>query len=108
MGEMKIHSSFVFDQVSGDLIGFIDLGDPMTNFACLDKDDSIASHTLAFLVRGLFTDFKHIVEYFFTGSVTSIQIMPLFWTTVAVLEVSLHLSGCAAVNDGASPNRNFF
>lgn len=31
MGEMKIQSNLVFDKVSGDLIGFIDLGDPMTN-----------------------------------------------------------------------------
>ena len=34
--------------------------------------------------------------------------MPLFWRTVAVLEVSLNLRVCAAVNDGASPNRKFF
>ena len=108
MDEMKIQSSLVFDKVSGDLIGFIDLGDPMTNFACLSEDDPVASHTLAFLVRGLCTDLKHIIAYFFTGNVTSFQIMPLFWRTVAVLEVSLHLSVIAAVNDGASPNRKFF
>ena len=34
--------------------------------------------------------------------------MPLFWRIVAVLEVSLNLHVCAAVNDGASPNRKFF
>lgn len=34
--------------------------------------------------------------------------MPLFWRTVAVLEVSLNLYVCAAANDGASPNRKFF
>ena len=28
---MKIQSNLVFDKHSGDLIGFIDLGDPMTN-----------------------------------------------------------------------------
>ena len=33
--------------------------------------------------------------------------MPLFWRTVAVLEVSLSLRVCAAVNNGASPNRKF-
>ena len=30
MDEMKIQSNLVFDKYSGDLIGFIDLGDPMT------------------------------------------------------------------------------
>ena len=44
---------------SGDLVGFMDLGDPMTNFACLDDKDIIATHALAFLVRGLCTDVKH-------------------------------------------------
>jgi hypothetical protein len=41
----------VFDKNSGDLVGLIDLGDPMTNFACLDEKDTIATHALAFLVR---------------------------------------------------------
>ena len=59
MGEMKIQSNLVFDKVSGDLIGFIDLGDPMTNFANLGDEDPIASRALAFLVRGLYTDLKH-------------------------------------------------
>lgn len=108
MDEMKIQSNLVFDKVSGDLIGFVDLGDPMTNFANLTDEDPIATHAMAFLVRGLCTDLKHIIAYFFTGNVTSFQIMPLFWRTVAVLEVSLNLHVCAAVNDGASPNRKFF
>ena len=108
MDEMKIQSNLVFDKVSGELIGFIDLGDPMTNFATLTNEDLIATHALAFLVRGLCTDLNHIIAYFFTGNVTSFQIMPLFWRTVAVLEVSLNLHVCAAVNDGASPNRKFF
>ncbi len=108
MDEMKIQSNLVFDKVSGDLVGFIDLGDPMTNFSNLTDEDPIATHALAFLVRGLCTDLKHIIAYFFTGNVTSFQLMPLFWRTVAVLEVSLSLRVCAAVNDGASPNRKFF
>ena len=110
MDEMKIQANPVFDKVSGDLVGFIDLGDPMTNFASLSNEDEdpIASHALAFLVRRLCTDLKHIIAYFLTGNVTSYQIMPLFWRTVAVLEVSLNLHVCAAGNDGASPNRKFF
>ena len=108
MDEIKIKSNRVFDKLSGELIGFVDLGDPMTNFATLADDDHIATHALAFLVRGLCADLKHIIAYFVTGNVTSFQIMPLFWRTVAVLEVSLNLDVCAAVNHGASPNRKFF
>ena len=107
MDEMKIQSNLVYDKFSGDLIGFIDLGDPMTNFSCIEED-VIATHALAFLVRGLCTDIKHIIAYYFTGNVTSFQIMPLFWKAVSVLELSINLWVCAAVNDGASPNRQFF
>ena len=48
MEEMKIQSNLVFDKVSGDLVGFIDLGDPMTNFANLsdEDEDPIASHCI--------------------------------------------------------------
>lgn len=51
MDEMKIQSNLVFDKYSGDLIGFIDLGDPMANFSNLQEEDALASHALAFLVR---------------------------------------------------------
>ena len=49
-----------------------DLGDPMTNEA-FAEEESVATHALAFLVRGLCTD------------------MPIFWKAVAVLELSLNL-----------------
>ena len=50
MDEMKIQSNLVFDKHSGDLIGFVDLGDPMTNYASLGDEDIMATHALAFLV----------------------------------------------------------
>ena len=108
MDEMKIQSDLVFDKNSGDLVGFMDLGDPMTNFACLDEKDTIATHALAFLVRGLCTDVKHIIAYFFTGNVTSYQLMPIFWKVVSTLELSLDLWVVGLVNGGASPNRKLF
>ena len=108
MDEMKIQSNLVFDKYSGDLIGFVDLGDPMTNYACLGDEDVMATHALAFLVRGMCSDMKHIIAYYFTENVTSYQLMSGFWKIVGVLEVSLNLWVIAAVNDGASPNRKFF
>ena len=102
MDEMKIQSNLVFDKHSGDLIGFVDPGDPMTNYASLGDEDVIATHALAFLVRGMCSDLKHVIAYYFTENVTSYQLMSLFWKVIGVLWV------CAAVNDGASPNRKFF
>ena len=49
MDEMKIQENLVFDKSSGELVGFIDLGDPVTTFANVEQDsDPIASHGLAF------------------------------------------------------------
>ena len=106
--EMKIQSNLVFDKYSGDLIGFVDLGDPETNYATLGNEDVMATHALAFLVRGMCTDIKHVIAYYFTENVTSYQLMSVFWKIVGVLELSLNLWVIAAINDGASPNRKFF
>ena len=50
----------------------------------------------------------YALGYFLTKDVTSYQIMPLFWKVVSVLELVCNLWVCAAVSDGASPNRLFY
>ena len=50
MDGMKTQSDLVFDKNSGDLVGFMDLCDPMTNFACLDDKDIIATMLWHFLL----------------------------------------------------------
>ena len=90
MDEMKIQDNLVFDKTSGELIGFIDLGDPLTTYANVDEDTPIASHALAFLVREFCTNLKHVVAYYFTGNVTSFQLLPLFWKVVGVLETTVN------------------
>ena len=101
---MKIESGLPFDKHSGNLVDFIDLGDPMTNFACLQDEDTLATHALAFLVRGFCTDLKHVIVYFFTGNVSSFQLMPVLWKVLSTLEFSLNLYILGLVNDGASAN----
>ena len=108
MDEMKIQSNLVFDKFSGELIGFVDLSDPATNYANLADEEPIATHALAFLVRGLCTDLKLVLAFFFTRDVTAFQMMPLFWRVVSVLELFLNLHVCGVVNDGASANRKLF
>ena len=49
MDEMKVMANLVFDKITGELIGYVDLGDPDTNYATLDKADEIASYGLVFL-----------------------------------------------------------
>lgn len=106
--EMKVLSNLVFEKVTGELIGFVDLGDPDVNFAVLEKADEIATHALVFLIRGVCTQLKFSLAYFATSGVTSIQLLPIFWEAVCVLESSCNLWVIAATSDGASPNRSFY
>ena len=69
LDEMKIQSKLVFDKRSNELIGFIDLGDEHANEA-LASDNELATHALAFLVRGVATDLKYTLAYFLTKDVT--------------------------------------
>ena len=77
--EMKIQSSLVFDKHSDEIIGFVDLDDDNVNIAAFDSRSVIASHVLAFMIRGVASDLKYILEYFSTENATSYQLMTLFW-----------------------------
>ena len=75
--EMKINSNLVFDKVTGELIGYVDLGDPEVNYATLDKIDEIATHALVFFITGVCTELKFSLAHFATDGVTADQLMPL-------------------------------
>lgn len=96
-------ANLVLDKTTGELIGFMDLGDPDLNFGVLEKVDAIASHALAFLVRGICTELK-----FGTSGITAAQLMPIFWEAVCILETTCNLFVTAATSDGASPNTRFY
>ena len=57
--EMKIQENLVWDKHSGDLIGFVDLGDTNINYVTLNKADQLATHVLVFLVRSIVNPFKY-------------------------------------------------
>ena len=105
---MKIRANLVYDKATGELIGFVDLGDPDINFGTLQEVNELATHALTFFVRGVCTDLNFNLAYFATNSVTSYQLYPLFWEAVGILELSVNLWVIATCCDGASPNRRFF
>ena len=105
--DMKIQSKLVFDKHTNELIGFVDLGEEELNISSFGFCE-LATHALVFFVKGAATDLKHALAYFMTRDMTSYQIMPLFWKCVSVLELVCNQWVCAAVCDGASPNRLFF
>ena len=106
--EMKIQSNLVLDKVTGDVIGFTNLGDLDLNFAVLDKTDEIATHALAFIVRGVSSPLKLCLAHFSTNDVTAAQLMPIFWEAVCILETSCNLWVICTTSSGASSNRRFF
>ena len=105
---MKIKENLVYDKYSGQLVGYVDLGDPETNYASFEDPDSLATRVLVFYIRGLASYLKFELGYFFTIDVTAHQLMMQFWKAVAVLEDTCNLHVVTAVSDEASSNRAFY
>ena len=104
---MKIQEDLVWDKYSGELIGFVDLGDININYATLKNVEKLATHVLVFLVRSIVNHLSFSFASFATTAILAHQIMPIFWKAVCFLEqIGLHV--IAATADGASPNRRFF
>ena len=106
--EMKIQENLVWSKHTGDLIGFVDLGDVNLNYATLQETNAIASHVLVFLLRSVVNPFKFSLANFATKNATASQIFPLFWKAVAICETQCAIKVVAAICDGASANRKFF
>ena len=105
--EMKIQEDLVWDKHTGELIGYVDLGDEKINYATLLDVKELASHILVFLVKSVVNSLSYSFATFATTGATSFQIFPLFWKAVSILE-RIDLKVIAATCDGASPNRKFF
>ena len=106
--EIKIQENLVFDKYTGDLIGYVDLGDIELSYSTFQDVNDLATHALVYYVRGIASDLKFSLAYFATKGVTAYQIMPTFWEAVAILELTCKLQVIATVSDGALPNRKFY
>ena len=106
---MKIKSNLVFDKHTGELTGFVDLGDPDKVFTPMDpKEKNLASHTLVLYLRGICTDLKHSLPYFTTRHVTSTKLFPIFWEAVSLSEMTCNLWMVAVASYGTTSNRRFY
>ena len=105
--EMKIKGRLVFDKYTGKLIGFTSLGDPELDFATFEELQ-LATHALAFMIRGVQTTLKFTLAYFLTQTIVSYQLASIFWRAVAILELNCDLYVIATVSDGMSANRKFY
>lgn len=118
--EMKIHSELVYSKSTGKLIGFVELGAINSEFELLEKqfkaeqsdsneseERELATHSLAFLVRGIYTDFQFCMGCFAAKDLKAEDIFPVAWEAVSVLESIGFIVRCL-VSDGASANRSFY
>lgn len=108
MDEIKIQEKLVWDKHTGDLIGYVDLGDMELNLASLQKSDDIASHMLVFLIRSIVNPLKFSLANFATTNATSVQLFTLFWKAVGILEDNCGIKVVGVTSDGASPNRSMY
>ena len=79
---------------TGDLIGFVDLGDMNLNYATIQETNATASHVLVFLLRSVVNPFKFSLANFETKIATASQIFPSFWKSVAICETQCALCCC--------------
>ena len=98
--EIKIQENLVWDKHTGELIGFVDLGDVDVNCATLQKVDELATRVLVFMIRSIVNPFKFTLANFVTIGITSNQIFPIFWKAVGICELQCGLKVLAATCEG--------
>ena len=111
LDEMKIKEDIVYDKITGNMIGFCNLGSINDDLMKCEHGDSshppVAKYVLAIMVRGLFFKFDFPLAHFATEGVTGDQLYPIVWEGIRIIE-STGLKVIAVTADGASPNRKFF
>ena len=110
--EMKVKENIVYDKHSSHVIGFVELNDVYDKLLELehsgqDVHGSVATHILALMVRGVFTDLRFPFAHFPTKDVAGDHLFSVIWKAIERIE-RLGLKVVALTADGGSPNRKFF
>ena len=109
--EMSIKDDLVFDSVTGELVGFVNLGENMSMFQsskASNLTERVANKVLVFMVNGVASPLKCSVAYFATRCCTGNMLFSLAWKAVGYLEVYVGLKVIAMVSDKASANQSFY
>ena len=114
--EVKIREDLVYDRHTGQVVGFVNLGDFNSQLNALSEATescdtfipaTVATHMLVFMVRGLLTNLEYPYAQFTTTTASGVQLFPIVWDVVRNLE-GCGLKVIALCCDGASTNRKFF
>lgn len=132
--EIKIQEGLVFDNVTGNMIGYVDtenINNMLKSFEASIKGEDepkqdIATHKLAVCVRGIFLKLDYplgqsttskysihvhvhvnVSKNYYYSAISGQELYDIIWTAVRKLkEVGLEL--VLSVADGISTNRKFF
>lgn len=113
--EMKVKEDLVYDKRTGELIGFVNLGDindhlqhfEQTLSSDISDQPNLASSMLVFMVKGIFTRLEFPYAHFPCSSLTAEFLYPIVWNAIRRLE-ALGLKVLVLTCDGAGPNCKFF
>ena len=114
LDEMHIKEGLVFKKSTGELVGFVDLGEINNDFLRYSNSESesmselpLAKSVLFIMVRGLTSNLTFPYAQFPVDSVKGSQLFPLFWEAVHRLEcIGFHVMSCTC--DGATSNRRLY
>ena len=106
--EIKVQSSLVFNKYTDELIGFIDVGDPDTNYSTFSDLDKLACHIFVYYVRGLCSDVNFAFAYFATHRCYVFPDNDHILESISILERTCKLPVITVVSDCASPNGKLY
>ena len=116
--EIKLKSGLAFSRRTGKLLGYADLGTFQNELKDFERkcstsentskiSESLATHMLVLMARGLFSNLHVPVAYFPSRTANSHELSAVLWEGVETLE-SMGFKVRAFVSDGASANRKFY
>lgn len=114
LDEVSIKDDLVYDQVTGELVGFVDLGKDVDDCHVIrNKEKSIktanvATHALVFMVTSIAARLKFSLGYFATTTATADQLFLLMWKAVGLVETYAGLRVIIVVSDKAGPNQRLY
>lgn len=113
--EMKIKEDLFYRRTTGDLVGFIDMGETINKLKDVDKSlDSrkkdqvdLAKNVLQVMVKGITSSLKFSLAFFPVNRLKGHELNMLLWEAIDILESS-DIRVLVVIGDGASINRHFF
>ena len=115
--EMYIKQKLVYNNSTGDLVGYCDIGDINNHLVQLEKEytnpgtctgehDTLAKTMMVLMVRGLFINFTFPYASFASSTLTGEQLIPIFYEAIMRVE-RCGFKVSSITLDGHSVNRKF-